>query len=296
VEGRHGIKRGNKKSVCGFSGDYDVKLSIITVNKNNVTGLEKTVQSVVAQTFTDFEYIVIDGGSDDGSVDIIKKYADKITYWVSEPDVGIYNGMNKGIRAAHGEFCLFLNSGDWLIEGATLRDVFDEIVGLPEAGIYYSDRLCADGILNIYPENLTIKDLVGGWPISHQNTLIKKDLFFAHGFYNEEFRVTSDWEFWLREMWTHKSTFVHIKTKIAVFDLSGISRLSQDKPEYLIMFTELFGEFSELIVDYRMFYNTVYYDIVHNYGYSKFFGFALRSYRFIAKRVHGLRKIIAKKH
>jgi glycosyltransferase involved in cell wall biosynthesis len=265
------------------------------VNKNNAAGLEKTMQSVVSQTFTDFEYIVIDGGSDDGSVDIIKKYADKITYWVSEPDAGIYNGMNKGIRAAHGEFCLFLNSGDWLIESATLQNVFEEIARLPEAGVYYSDRLCSNGRLDIYPENLTIKDLVGGWPISHQNSLIRTNLFFVHGFYNENFRVMSDWEFWLREMWMCKSTFIHIKTKIAIFDMCGVSQLPQDQPEYVPMFKNLFGDFSELIIDYRMFHNTVYYDIVHNYGYSKFLRFVLRAYRFIVKRIYGLKEYCSAK-
>ncbi|MDR2910496.1 MAG: glycosyltransferase [Bacteroidales bacterium] len=92
-----------------------MKLSIITINLNNVAGLQKTIESVVKQTFTDYEYIVIDGGSTDGSADIIKQHANKITYWVSEPDKGIYNAMNKGIRVAKGEYCLFLNSGDWLI-------------------------------------------------------------------------------------------------------------------------------------------------------------------------------------
>ena len=87
-----------------------MKLSIITINYNNCDGLRKTIESVIAQTTRDFEYIVIDGGSTDGSVDVIKEYADYIDYWVSEPDKGIYNAMNKGTRAAHGDFLLFLNS------------------------------------------------------------------------------------------------------------------------------------------------------------------------------------------
>jgi len=84
-----------------------MKLSIITVNLNNAAGLQKTIESVITQTFTDYEYIIIDGGSTDGSVDVIKQHADKITYWVSEPDKGIYNAMNKGILQAKGEYCLF---------------------------------------------------------------------------------------------------------------------------------------------------------------------------------------------
>jgi len=82
-----------------------MKLSIITINFNNVSGLLKTIESVISQTFRGFEYIVIDGGSSDGSVEVIKEYADKITCWVSEPDNGIYNAMNKGVLKATGEYC-----------------------------------------------------------------------------------------------------------------------------------------------------------------------------------------------
>ena len=91
-----------------------MKLSIITINRNNATGLKKTMQSVAAQTYKDFEYIVVDGASTDGSVDVIKKYEQQFVYlkWVSEPDLGIYNAMNKGIRMASGDYIQILNSGD----------------------------------------------------------------------------------------------------------------------------------------------------------------------------------------
>ncbi len=89
-----------------------MKLSIITVNLNNKDGLQKTIDSVISQTFKDFEWIVIDGGSTDGSKELIEKYSDYISYWVSEPDKGIYNAMNKGIKVAKGDYLEFLNSGD----------------------------------------------------------------------------------------------------------------------------------------------------------------------------------------
>ena len=88
-----------------------MKLSVITINYNNRDGLHKTIASVVNQSWREFEYIVIDGGSTDGSVDVIKSFADRIDYWVSEPDKGIYNAMNKGIDVAQGEYCIFINSG-----------------------------------------------------------------------------------------------------------------------------------------------------------------------------------------
>ena len=114
------------------------KLSIITINLNNAEGLRKTIPSVISQTYCDFEYIVIDGGSTDGSVDVIKKYADKLSYWVSEPDAGIYNAMNKGIRKAGGEYCQFLNSGDWLVA----PDVTERMAkDMPDCAICYGNMI-----------------------------------------------------------------------------------------------------------------------------------------------------------
>ena len=86
-----------------------MKVSVITINYNNCDGLSRTIESVVKQSFKEYEYIVIDGGSTDGSADVIRKYADKIDYWVSESDKGIYNAMNKGIDVAKGEYCNFMN-------------------------------------------------------------------------------------------------------------------------------------------------------------------------------------------
>jgi glycosyltransferase involved in cell wall biosynthesis len=100
-----------------------IKLSIITINYNNRDGLEKTIRSVIDQRFTDFEFIVIDGGSTDGSVDNIRKYENKINYWCSEKDAGIYNAQNKGIKKAKGEYCLFLNSGDFLYNEDVLNKI-----------------------------------------------------------------------------------------------------------------------------------------------------------------------------
>ena len=102
-----------------------MKLSIITINFNDREGLDKTIQSVINQAYKEFEYIVIDGASTDGSVDVIKKYADKLTHWVSEPDSGIYNAMNKGTQMASGEYCLYLNSGDFLAEDDVLERLFE---------------------------------------------------------------------------------------------------------------------------------------------------------------------------
>src|SRR5215213_3812369 len=97
------------------------QFSIISINLNNAEGLQKTFDSVFNQTFTDFEYIIIDGGSSDGSEEIIKENADKFSYWVSEKDDGIYDAMNKGIAKATGDYLLFLNSGDHLLDSSILQ-------------------------------------------------------------------------------------------------------------------------------------------------------------------------------
>ena len=98
-----------------------MKLSIITVNLNNRDGLKKTIDSVISQTFKDFEWIVIDGGSTDGSRELIEQYVNHFAYWVSEPDKGVYNAMNKGVKKAKGEYLQFLNSGDWLRDENTVN-------------------------------------------------------------------------------------------------------------------------------------------------------------------------------
>ena len=100
------------------------KVSVITVNYNNADGLKRTLESLFAQTFTDYESIVIDGGSTDGSREIIENFADRITYWVSEPDGGIYHAMNKGIRQATGLYYNFMNSGDLFEDPTVLENIF----------------------------------------------------------------------------------------------------------------------------------------------------------------------------
>jgi glycosyltransferase involved in cell wall biosynthesis len=185
--------------ICKKISDYQiglsgVKLSIITINKNNSFGLEKTIQSVVKQTFKNYEYIVIDGASEDKSLEIIKKYSDKINFWISESDSGIFNAMNKGIKKSSGDYCLFLNSGDWIIDKMTLQNVFAEISEIEESDIYYSDCLNSDNSVTFFPKILTINHLIINH-ISHQNTIIKRELFIWHGFYDEQLKIASDWGF-----------------------------------------------------------------------------------------------------
>jgi len=264
-----------------------MKLSIITINKNNSSGLEKTIQSVINQTCNDFEYIVIDGNSTDESVEIIKKYGSRINYWVSEPDTGIYNAMNKGIREAQGEYCLFLNSGDWLISPATLQDVFNETRDITAADIFYSDINLTDGARIEFPDNLSIIHLIKHH-INHQNSLIKRSLFYEHGFYNEDLNIVSDAEFFLYELWKYKSNFVHIKTCISVYDVHGISTMDTTgfSKERITVIQNVFNELAGLIIEYINYCDSIYYKkIAENHNETKLLFFLLRLYKFIITKI-----------
>jgi len=206
-----------------------MKLSIITVNKNNASGLEVTGFSVIFQTFNDFEWIVIDGGSEDNSIEVIKKYSHSIKYWVSEADDGIYNAMNKGILHATGDYCLFLNSGDWLFGPDSLKNAFNIIQNSKPADIYYGNCLTNDFFLTSeyllwkMPDPLTADDLYAQTALSHQNSFIKRSLFHDHEFYNEDYPTVSDALFFAKEFLKHESKFIHINTVISVYSLDGIS-------------------------------------------------------------------------
>ncbi len=202
-----------------------MKLSIITVNRNNKDGLEKTIRSVIRQTSHDYEYIIIDGASTDGSPEIIRNYEENITYWISEPDTGIYNAMNKGIRKAQGDYCLFLNSGDWLYE----KDVLEKIAPhLDMKTPIISCRIMRDDA----PEGLTARRYNIFTAVSiglpHQATFIARHLFHTFGMYDETYRIRSDSSFFFKTIILNKIPYLIIDIPIAFFDGSGISSTNQE--------------------------------------------------------------------
>lgn len=201
------------------------KLSIITINYNNREGLQKTIESVINQTFTNFEYIVIDGGSTDGSVDIIKKYADKIDYWISEPDNGIYHAMNKGILKAQGEYCNFMNSGDILYSDSTLMEIFSQTFTQDIIIGKYASIQNPKGTK--YPvTNMTLLCLCHNHP-NHQSTFIKRVLF-KDRLYDETLKIVSDWKFFIEMIIYKNCSFAITDTIVAFYDLEGISSLNKE--------------------------------------------------------------------
>lgn len=119
--------------------ETDTLISIVTVSYNAVLTIEQTILSVINQTYPNVEYIIIDGGSTDGTVDIIKKYEDKIAYWVSEPDKGIYDAMNKGVVVATGEWINFMNAGDIFTDGDVIDKLFHQNIIINRVGIVFGD-------------------------------------------------------------------------------------------------------------------------------------------------------------
>lgn len=177
-----------------------MKYSIITVNYNNKDGLRKTIESVIHQSFRDFEYIVIDGGSTDGSADVLKEYDAQIDYWVSESDKGIYNAMNKGIVKAKGEYLNFMNSGDCFYTPDILEKVAsynyetDFIVGHD----YHFNVEIQKGHASILPSRTTMVHFFVA-TLDHQSSFIRRELF-DNSPYDEGYRLVSDWIFFTEKI------------------------------------------------------------------------------------------------
>jgi glycosyltransferase involved in cell wall biosynthesis len=251
-----------------------MKLSIITINRNNADGLRKTIESVVCQTFKDFEYIVIDGASTDESVDIIKGHLANINYWVSEPDGGVYDAINKGIKSADGEYCLFLNSGDYLssnfaLEKAFKYDFFEDII--------YGDVILENYLgkrkLMKYNFKLSILHFFVGsnWQhINHQNCFIRKSLFLKFGFYRIDLQYVSDLAFLIKAIFKCGASYRYIPIAISIYNTTGISSNPKNR---IKLFKELDIIMLE-IVKYPIIHNSlksiVFYDKVWNTPGVKF--------------------------
>jgi len=231
-----------------------MRLSIITINFNNKIGLEKTINSVLNQSFQDFEYIIIDGGSNDGSLDIIEKYKNKINIVVSEQDTGVYNAMNKGIRLAQGEYLNFMNSGDVFFENNTLDKIkhsFCEKISLLYGNSLYRN---ADGSERneIPPAKMTFLHFYR-FGINHQATFIKRDLFEKYFYYNESYKICSDWEFFIYILFVGNESYKHLGEYICNYDFSGISAQPENFNLYNQEREETFKKYFSLFIDdYRI--------------------------------------------
>lgn len=198
------------------------KLSIITINLNNKAGLQKTIDSVISQSYKDFEWIIIDGGSTDGSKELIEKYSAHITYLVSEPDKGIYAAMNKGVKVARGEYLQFLNSGDCLYDENVVADFVNRN---NTEDVIYGNALFVDAEGKEVkkwqaPALLKLSDF---WTagINHQATFFNKRCFKQYE-YNETNKIVSDSEL-LMTLLYNSFVFVKYDRFLVKYDNTGIS-------------------------------------------------------------------------
>lgn len=215
-----------------------MKLSVITINRNNAEGLNKTLESVACQTEQPFELIVIDGASTDRSVEIIQAHALAISTWVSEPDAGIYNAMNKGVAKASGEWCLFLNSGDVFSSPDVMRR-------LRQSGAS-ADIICGNAMIledpprrKTPPAEITLDFLFNG-TLCHQSALIRRSLLLKHP-YDESLKIVADRKFFLQTLIFGNCSYDTVDIDIADYDVSGFSATHRfaSEQEYARVLEEL---------------------------------------------------------
>lgn len=201
-------------------------ISVITVVYNGAANLEKTIHSVIGQQYSPIDYVIIDGGSSDGTVDIIKKYADHISYWVSEPDKGIFDAMNKGILASKGEWIIFINVGDYFYSGDVLKKIFTENVSaITDADIIYGRSVMyyADGKqIEMIPPHY-ISEMWRGPVFRHgamltKTSILKRELFSLE----KKYKISSDFE-QIYRLYKKNYVFKKADVKVLLFEKEGVS-------------------------------------------------------------------------
>lgn len=222
-------------------------ISIITINYNNKVGLERTISSIVKQSYKDFEYIVIDGNSNDGSKEVLSKYNNQIDCCIIERDSGIYNAMNKGIKKANGKYLLFINSGDELYSKTVLEENIQYIHS--EDLIYFNLLQVFENHTNVheFPSKINYNTFIEG-TIGHPTTFIKKDLFHKIGLYDESLKIVADWKFFSQAVIQYKCSTKQIKATLSKFYMDGISSTNSEATnnERQKVLVELFPEYIRL--------------------------------------------------
>lgn len=216
--------------------ELNMRLSIITINRNNAVGLEKTIKSVATQTYKEFEYIVIDGASTDGSDEIIKSHESEFAHlkWVSEPDKGIYNAMNKGLRMSTGDYIQILNSADCLAAVDVTEKMLSAIDRLGVPSILYGN------MVKCFPDGRRVKDksfaghditMLGMYrgTLNHDPAYIHRDLFEEYGYYDENLKIVSDWKWYLQAIILGNEKPKYVDLDVTLFDMTGISENTNSK-------------------------------------------------------------------
>lgn len=225
------------------------KLSVVTIVFNNVRDIERTILSVINQTYLNIEYIVIDGGSTDGTLEIIKRYDSKISVLKSEADNGIYDAMNKGLRLATGDYILFMNSGDEIYAGDTVEGVF---ASGPDADIYYGETEMFDEDWNSLgirrhrsPEQLSFNSFRFGMSVSHQAIYIRRSITTL---YDPEFSLSADID-WILNALKKAKKIINTRMLVAKYLTGGMSKKKhkQSLTERFKIFSRHYGLIPNLI-------------------------------------------------
>ena len=243
-------------------------LTIITINRDNAAGLEKTIKSVLSQTCEEFEYVVVDGASIDGSVDVIHRLAEGLgdrLKWVSEPDSGIYNAMNKGIRMASGEYIQILNSGDSLVSVDVTDRMLAELERRGKPSILYGN------MVKCFPDGHQVVDkcfagqevtMLGMFTgtLNHNPAYIRRDLFDKYGYYDESLKICSDWKWYMQAIVLGGEMPAYVDMNVTYFDMTGVSETAGSREKIKVerkkVLAELFPR--AILSDYEAYSQDIY--------------------------------------
>ncbi len=252
------------------------RITIVTVCKNPGESIKRTVESVLSQTYQDIEYIIIDGASTDSTLQYLKSVNSpdpSVDSWspslskreglwvsfkfVSEPDTGIYNAMNKGMGLATGDFLLFLNAGDYLVDGDVISKVVENIdKDGGSCDIYFGNIISEDpATMARYQPPNRLKNInslkLFFWTVPHAAAFIKKDALTKVGGYDESFKIASDYDFFVKAFVAQKIKFNHVSLNVSVFQTGGISSDPRNsdllKNENLTIIKKYYGTFPAFI-------------------------------------------------
>lgn len=240
-------------------------VSIITVVYNGSNTLEKTIQSIINQDYRNIEYIIIDGNSTDGTQQIVDKYSNKISCWISEKDKGLYDAMNKGLIRATGDYVWFINSGDLIPTTTTISEIFQNRE-LPFADLYYGDTTMIDLNGNIIgerrltpPKNLTANHFKQGMLVSHQSFIAKRSITRL---YNTKFKFSADFN-WCLQILTKAKTIEYTNSTLSLYLDGGLTKknILKGLKERFIIMTKRFGLLSTIgnhfIIGAKFFYYVI---------------------------------------
>ncbi len=210
----------------GLHGEGGPLVSVVTVVYCGAATLERTIHSVLRQEYKPIEYIIVDGASTDGTVDIIRRADDRIDYWISEPDVGIYEAMNKGIALATGSIIGLLNSDDWYLDGA-ISSIVELAAAEPDADILYGEVVMgtqeSPTIVAGAELPLRARDFCGGQPVPHPAMFVRRTCYERNGVYRPDLRIAADFDLTLRN-YQAGTRFARIRRPLVVMALGGISK------------------------------------------------------------------------